>query len=115
MAGHKCELVIGHPEFAGIPKFDITRFNNYRVEWGPDRVRWLVNNQLVRENSTIVPNEPLALHLNYYAPECNWAIACDANLVPASSPANNKTYIFDIDWVRVISNVSPQTASSNTK
>ena len=108
-------LGIGHPEFDGIPQFDMTQFNNYRVEWLPDRVRWFVNNQLVRENSTIVPNEALNLHLNFYAPECNWAIACDANLHPASSPANNKTYVFDIDWVRIISNVSPQTAATKQK
>ena len=101
-------LGIGHPEFNDIPKFDITRFNIYRIEWLPDRVRWLVNNQLVRENKTFVPHEALALYLNFYAPECNWAIACDANLKPASSPADNKTYYFDIDWVRATVNASRQ-------
>jgi hypothetical protein len=90
----------------------MTRFNTYRVEWMPDRVRWFVNNQLLRENSKVVPNEPLNLHLNFYAPECNWAIACDAKLHPASTPANNKTFVFDIDWVRVISDVSPKTVSA---
>ena len=108
-------LGIGHPEFAGIPQFDMTQFNTYRVEWLPDRVRWFVNDQLVRENSTIVPKEPLNLHLNFYAPECNWAIACDANLHPASSPENNETYVFDIDWVRITSNVSPQTTAAKKK
>jgi beta-glucanase (GH16 family) len=108
-------LGIGHPEFAGIPQFDMTQFINYRVEWWPDRVRWFVNNQLVRENSTIVPKEPLNLHLNFYAPECNWAIACDANLHPASSPESNETYVFDIDWVRITSNVSPQTTAAKKK
>jgi hypothetical protein len=108
-------LGIGHPELAGIPQFDMTQFNNYRVEWGLDRVRWFVNNQLVRENSTLVPKEPLALHLNFYAPECNWAIACDANLVPASNPESNKTYVFDIDWVRVIFNASLKTVATKKK
>jgi hypothetical protein len=108
-------LGVGHPEFAAIPQFDITQFNTYRVEWLPDRVRWLVNDQLVRENIAILPKEPLALHLNFYAPECNWAIACDANLLPASSPENNKTYFFDIDWVRVTFKASPQTVSAKKK
>ena len=108
-------LGIGHPEFNGIPKFDITRFNTYRVEWGPDRVRWFVNDKLVRENSTLVPNEALNLHLNFYGPECNWAIACDANLHPASSPANNKTYFFDIDWVRVKFNASHRDVAKKQK
>jgi hypothetical protein len=82
-------LGVGHPEFAGKPKF--------------------VNNQLFREDSRVVPNEPLNFHLNFYAPECNWAIACDAKLHPALTPANNKTFVFDIDWVRIISDVSPKT------
>ena len=108
-------LGIGHPEFNGIPQFDMTQFNTYRVEWLPDRVRWFVNDQLVRENSSIVPDEALNLHLNFYAPECNWAIACDVNLHPASSPANNKTYVFDIDWVRVISDVPPKAVAKKKK
>ena len=108
-------LGAGHPEFAGIPQFDMTQFNTYRVEWLPDRVRWFINDQLVRENSTLVPKEPLNLHLNFYAPECNWAIACDANLHPASSPDSNETYFFDIDWVRITSKVSPQTTAAKKK
>ena len=108
-------LGIGHPEFAGIPQFDMTQFNTYRVEWLPDRVRWFVNDQLVRENSTVVPKEPLNLHLNFYAPECNWAIACDANLQPASSPDSNETFVFDIDWVRITSKASPLTTTAKKK
>jgi hypothetical protein len=108
-------LGIGHPDFAGIPNFDMTQFNNYRVEWLPDRVRWFVNNQLVRENSALVPNEPLNLHLNFYAPECNWAIACAANLHPASIPESNKTYFFDIDWVRIKSGASGRAAATKQK
>ncbi len=108
-------LGIGHPEFNAMPQFDMTQFNTYRIEWLPDRVRWLVNDQLVRENTTLVPNEALTLHLNFYAPECNWAIACDANLHPASSPENNKTYVFDIDWVRVKFNANPESVATKRK
>jgi hypothetical protein len=99
-------LGIGHPELSGIPQFDMTQFNTYRIEWLPDRVRWLINDQLVRENTTLVPKEALNLHLNFYGPECNWVIACDTNLQPASSPDGNKTYFFDIDWVRINSAAS---------
>jgi len=108
-------LGVGHPEFSARPQFDMTQFNTYRVEWLPDRVRWFVNDQLVRENTTILPKEPLALHLNFYAPECNWAIACDASLLPASGPENNKTYFLDIDWVRVSVKASPQTVPAKQK
>ena len=101
-------LGAGHPEIDGTTPFDITQFNNYRIEWWPDHVRWFVNEQLVRENTTIIPHEALALHLNFYAPACEWATACDASLLPASKPQDNKTYLFDVDWVRAIFDVSPQ-------
>lgn len=100
----------GHPEYGGIGQLDITQFNNYRIEWWPDHVRWFVNNQLIREITTIIPNGALALYLNFYAPSCDWASACDAGLLPASKPQDNKSYVFDIDWVRAVFNVSPQTA-----
>ncbi|MEI7870382.1 MAG: glycoside hydrolase family 16 protein [Candidatus Methylumidiphilus sp.] len=102
-------LGTGHPEFDGITQLDITQFNNYRIEWFPDHVSWYVNNQLVRENATIVPSEALALHLNFYAPASDWTAAYAANLLPASNAAENRTYLFDIDWVRAIFNINPQT------
>ena len=108
-------LGVGHPEFKGIPQFDMTQFNTYRVEWLPNRVRWFVNDQLVRENSSVVPSEALNLHLNFYAPECNWAIACDADLHPAYSPENNRTYVFDIDWVRIKFYASSQHVAKKQK
>ena len=102
-------LGTGHPEFDDIAQLDITQFNNYRIEWFPDHVSWFVNNQLVRKNTTIVPTEAQALHLNFYVPASGWTAAYAANLLPASSQANNKTYLFDVDWVRAIFSVNPQT------
>ena len=101
-------LGVGHPEFTS-PDFDITQFNNYRIEWWPDRVRWFVNNQLVRENTADVPHDSMALHLNFYAPSCDWVVACDPNLLPTTDPANNKTYVMDVDWVLEVFDVSPET------
>ncbi len=99
----------GHPEFGSLSPFDVTQFNNYRIEWWPDRVRWYVNNQLIRENTTFIPQQALALYLNFYAPSCDWVSACDANLLPASKAEDNQSYTFDVDWVRAIFDVSPQT------
>ncbi|MCX6356205.1 MAG: glycoside hydrolase family 16 protein [Candidatus Aureabacteria bacterium] len=45
-------LGAGSPEFNAIPQLDITQFNTYRIEWLPNKVRWFVNNTLIRENTT---------------------------------------------------------------
>ena len=101
-------LGAGSPAFDGT--LDITQFNTYRVEWYPSIVCWYVNDQLVRTNTTLVPSDPLFLHLNFYVPSCqSWPLACNSNLVPASSQSNNQTWFLDVDWVQVTYNVPLQT------
>ena len=89
----------GRFAFVAIPGLDVTQFNTYRFDWLPDRVRWYINDQFVRTESRS-PKEDLFLHLNFWAPACDWAIACDPNLIPASRPEDNRTYYFCVDWVR---------------
>ena len=55
-------LGAGHPRF--VPDGDLTAFHTYRIECFPDRVRWLIDNQLVREDTGHVPQNPLRFHLN---------------------------------------------------
>ena len=43
----------GHPLF--VPVGDITAFHTYRMEWFPDRVRWFVDGDFVREDTAHVP------------------------------------------------------------
>lgn len=100
-------LGAGDPAFTS-PDFDITQFNNYRIEWWPDRVRWFINNQLVRENTDNVPHDAMALHLNFYAPSCDWIVACDPSLLPANDPGSNRTYFMDVDWVLEAFDVSQE-------
>ena len=54
-------LGAGHTQF--VPVADLTSFHTYRIEWFSDRVRWLVDNQLVREDTVHVPQGAMALHL----------------------------------------------------
>ncbi len=100
----------GHALFHGMSQFDITRFNTYRIEWRQDRLCWYVNNQLIRETATLIPSEAMAFHLNFYAPEKAWTTAYSASFMPASNPADNQTYFFDVDWVRILSDVPPRTS-----
>ncbi len=92
-----------------MPQFDITQFNIYRVEWLPNRIRWFLNDNLIRENTDTVPQEPLRLYLNFYVPSCDWEVACDPNLQHVLTSEKNKTYLFDIDSVRVVFGLSLET------
>jgi Glycosyl hydrolases family 16/FG-GAP-like repeat len=90
----------GHTQFTPIAG-SLTDFHTYRIEWFPDRVRWLIDNQLVRESFDHVPQNPMALHLNIWVPDSNWAEAFDPSLQPALKAADNKSYFFDVDYVHV--------------
>lgn len=79
----------------------ITDFNTYRVEWLPTKVRWFVNDELVRENTSHVPTMPQALHLNIWAPAQDWAYAYSSSLQAATSAGQNREYYFEVDSIKV--------------
>jgi beta-glucanase (GH16 family) len=89
----------GHPQF--VPAIDLTQFHIYRMEWFPDRVRWLIDNYVVREDTVHIPQGALALHLNIWAPTADFADAYSASLQPTSNAASNVSYFADVDYVRV--------------
>jgi beta-glucanase (GH16 family) len=92
-------LGAGHPQF--VPVTDLTQFHTYRMEWFPDRVRWLIDNQLVLEDTVHIPHGALALHLNIWVPDKDWSDAYSASLQPAGNAAANVSYDVDVDYVRV--------------
>src|SRR5216684_1546630 len=92
-------LGAGHTLF--VPVTDLTAFHTYRMEWFPDRVRWFIDGQFVREDTVHVPQGALAVHLNIWAPAADWADAYDASLKPATTLAANTSYFVDVDYVRV--------------
>jgi hypothetical protein len=90
---------------------DLTQFQNYKVEWTPQHMKWYVNNQLVRTQTSNVPNDPMKLHFNLWAPDSTFADAFNAALTPAATPGANQTYAVQVDHVEV--NRINTTASSN--
>jgi hypothetical protein len=92
-------LGVGHPLF--VSSADPTSFHTYRVEWFPTVVRWFVDGQLAREDTTHVPQGALALHLNIWAPTTDWPDAYSASLQPATTSSANTSYFVDVDSVRV--------------
>jgi hypothetical protein len=89
----------------------------YRFEWLPSVVRWFVDGTLIREEVANVPTKPQQLHLNLWgAPQAGgpnggpWLSnpgdpggppITDPTLLIAPNLAQNKSYFFDVDYVKV--------------
>lgn len=96
---HDEPLGEGHP--ISYPLSDsLSNFHTYRIEWFPDRVRWLIDGKEVRSETSLVPNKAMALHFNIWAPPPDWPTG-DPGLMPASSEGQNKSYFFDVKMVKV--------------
>jgi len=91
----------GDPQFAAVPGLDLTSHNIFRVQWLADRVQWFVNGSLVRQEFQTVPDLPMQVRLNFWAPDPTFVVAFDAGLQPDTSPVNNRTFIYEIDYVEV--------------
>lgn len=94
----------GQPAEFGVPAATMQGvWNTFRVEWYPDRVRWLMNGRQVWQRFDRVPNDAMNVRLNFWAPDSNWAAAYSSQLQGATSAAQNVTYRYRIDYVRVFS------------
>lgn len=93
--------VAGNLRLVAPPGFDATHWNEYEIQWLPDRVRWLLNGALVREETGTVPDDPASVRLNFWAPSETFAKAYDASLQPAATPEENRTFFYEIDSVDV--------------
>lgn len=83
-----------------VNNLDTATFNNFKVRLFSDRTEWYVNDQLVREDSTVIPDAPMNIRLNLWAPAAGFADAFDASLQPAATfPGNN--YFFEVDSMTV--------------
>jgi hypothetical protein len=86
---------------ATVPGLMRSGWNVLRFRCLPDRVEWYVNDVLVWTNTNVVPNDPMNIRLNFWAPDSSWAAAYDAGLQPTSNPAANQSFVYDIDYVKV--------------
>jgi hypothetical protein len=101
----------GNAQFVDVAGLNLTQFQTYKVDWSPQRIKWYVNNQLVRTQTTGVPDDPMKLHFNLWAPDSSFADAFNAALTPAATPGANQTYTVQIDHVEV--NRTNTTTSAN--
>lgn len=91
----------GHAVFVSLPGLDLTDFNVFEIAWLPDRVRFLVNGTLVREETHDVPDAPMSIRLNLWAPDGTFAPAYDPALQPDCDPADNRAFFYEVDYVEV--------------
>jgi beta-glucanase (GH16 family) len=91
----------GDGQFSSVAGVDLTQFQDYKVEWTPQSMKWYVNNQLVRTSTTNVPDDPMKLHFNLWAPDSSFADAFNAALQPTNVQANNQRYSVQVDHVEV--------------
>ena len=54
----------GDGQFHDVAGLDLTQFQDYRVDWTPQSIKWYVNDNLVRTQTTNVPDDPMKLHFN---------------------------------------------------
>jgi beta-glucanase (GH16 family) len=86
----------------GAAGLDATVFNTYRIEWQPTRVEWYVNDVLVRLESGAVPDDPMNVGLNFFAPEDSGiGTGFDASLQPVNNSSENETWFFEVDFVEI--------------
>ncbi len=80
--------------------FDVTQFNDYTTEWTPTSVKWYINNTLVRTENTVVPNDPMKAHFNFWAPDNTFTDAFNAGLTPTATGPGT-TYRMEVDRLQI--------------
>ncbi len=92
----------GNPGFAHQPGLDLQAFNTYRFEWFPDRVDFYINGRRVRSTNVDVPDTPMHVWLNFWAPDRTFAVAFNDALQPTVEPGRNQQWVYEVDYVKVV-------------
>jgi len=98
------------PAYVAPTGLDLTEWNTFRIYWSPDRGRvewtWVTaGGEVVLRTETdpaAVPDEPMALYFNFWAPAATWTDAHDAGLQPAQDPADDEAHLYEIDHAEVL-------------
>ena len=83
------------------PAFDLTDFQDYRLDWLPGRMEWYVNDELFRTETVDIADDPMNFHMNLWVPDEGFFGAFDEALQPAISLAENEVFEFEIDRVEI--------------
>ncbi len=95
------ELGGGIPESYPYALGSVTDYHVYEIQWFPDRVKWLVDDAIIREDTSHIPAGPMAFHLNMWVPDWDWFEAYSDTIQPTCSPSENQVFTMDVDWVTI--------------
>jgi hypothetical protein len=80
--------------------FNATQFHDYRTDWTPTSVKYYIDGTLVRNETSVIPDDPMRAHVNFWAPDSSFAAAYNAGLTPtAVSPG--ATYRVEVDRMEI--------------
>ena len=96
----------GNGQFVNVPGLDLTEFNDFRIETTLTSTQFFVNDQLVRNETVDLAVEPQDFRLNINAQGPEFAAAFSPLLQPTADPAQNQTFIFEVDSL-VIAEIDP--------
>jgi hypothetical protein len=88
---------------------NLNDWNTFRIYWYPgERVDWTwldpLNGEVLLRSEmdpNRIPDEPMGIYFNFWAPNADWQDAYDANFQPVSDPNANQIYEYEIDYVEV--------------
>jgi hypothetical protein len=82
------------------PGFDVHQFHDYRTDWTPTSVKYYIDNTLVRTETSVVPNDPMRAHINFWAPDSSFAAAYNGALTPTATSPGVK-YKVEVDRMQI--------------
>ena len=88
---------VGNFQLSSVPGLDLTEFNDYRIETRLNSTQFFVNDQLIRFDTFDLATDPQDFRLNINAPAAPFATAFSAVIQPTADPAQNETFIFEVD------------------
>jgi hypothetical protein len=98
------------PQYFTKDGMDLSQWNTFRIYWYPEaeRVEWTwmdptAGETLLRTetNAARIPDEPMFLYFNFWAPSESWSDAYDPLLQPAQTPAGDEVFTYEIDYAEV--------------
>jgi len=100
------------PEQVTPDGLDLTEWNTFRIYWYPDKARiewtWVIdpatNAEILLRAETdpyYVPDEPMSLYFNFWAPTSDWEKAFDPLFDPVDDSKLNEISAYEIDYVEV--------------
>ena len=93
--------------------FNLTEFNTFKFLWSDDSEQWYLDpdqirgqdlypDVLISETSSVMPDEPLTLRMNFWAATSDLLIAWDGGMMPSPSPVDDIVCFQDVDYIRIM-------------